>query len=123
MGVPTQRFQVNDLALWGRLVKSWATHLDYVSQGYSDQPPRSTWVNTTWGNATPPEPQTITDVDAQGMPKNWCLPPMTAVTIPRADHTNVTLAGAVAMTVAEFTAVVTSGNVKIVTMPDSGTRT
>jgi hypothetical protein len=117
MGVPTQRFQVNDPSLWGRLVKSWATHLDYVSQDYGDQPPRSNWVNTTWGITTPPEPQTITDVDAQGMPKNWCLPAMTAVSIPRADHTTVTLPGAVALTVAEFTAAVTSGNVKIVTMP------
>jgi hypothetical protein len=107
---------VNDLALWGRLVKSWATHLDYVSQDYGDQPPRSNWVNTTWGDTTPPEPKTITDVDAQGVPKNWCLPPMTAVSIPRADHTTVTLQGAVALTVAEFAAAVNSGNVTI-TMP------
>ena len=41
MGTPTQRFQVSDLGSWGRLVKSWATHLDYVSQGYADEPSRS----------------------------------------------------------------------------------
>lgn len=102
-GVPTKRFSVDDIAKWGRLVKSWATHLDYVSQDYLYQPPRENWVNTTWNNPNPPGQQTITDRDAHGAPKAWCLPPMHAVSIPGSDHTKVTLASAVALTVQEFT--------------------
>jgi hypothetical protein len=117
MGTPTSRFAVADLGLWGRLVKSWATHLDYVSQDYPYQPPRAYWVNTSWNDPGLPAPQTVTDVDAQGKPKPWCLPKMTAVSIPRSDHTTVTLPGAVALTVAEFEALAVAGHVTIQNMP------
>jgi hypothetical protein len=116
-GVPTPRFQVTDIAMWGRLVKSWATHLDYVSQDYPNQPPRQNWVNTSWQDTAPPSPQTITDVDAQGNPKPWCLPAMSPVGIPRSDHTVVTLPAAVALTVAEFTTRAAAAGVDIVSMP------
>jgi hypothetical protein len=117
MGTPTQRFQVADLAQWGRLVKSWATHLDYISQGYPNQPPRQYWVNTSWGDATPPSPHTITDTDAQGMPKPWCLPSMSEMSIPRPDNTTVTLTGAVAMTTDQFMTIINAAGVSA-TMPN-----
>jgi len=116
-GVLTPRFQVADMAKWGRLIKSWATHLDYVSEGYQDQPPRTYWVNTSWDNAGTPAPQTVLDITADGRPKPWCLPAMTAVSIPRPDHTTVTLPGAVAMTVDEFKQRVAAAGVEIVVMP------
>jgi hypothetical protein len=59
-GTPTSRFAVANLDQWGRLIKSWATHLDYISQDYPNQPPRTNWVNTTWpgeaGRTPGPEP-------------------------------------------------------------------
>ena len=47
-GIPVLRLDVANLDMWGRLIKSWATHLDYISQDYPYQPPRDYWVNTTW---------------------------------------------------------------------------
>jgi hypothetical protein len=116
-GVPTPRFQVEDIARWGRLIKSWATHLDYVSEGYRDQPPRTYWENTSWNNPDKPAPCTVTDMTPDGKPKHWCLPPMSAVSIPRPDNTTVTLPGAVALTVAEFKEKLTKAGVEIKEMP------
>ena len=116
-GVPTPRFQVADMARWGRLIKSWATHLDYVMEGYNDQPPRTYWVNTTWNNPEQPAPVTVTDMTADGMPKPWCLPPMSQMSVPRPDNTTVTLPGVVALTVDEFKQRVTAAGVEITQMP------
>jgi len=118
-GTPTIRYDVANLDQWGRLIKSWATHLDYVSQSEDPQPPRNYWVNTTWPNEDPagPAPSTIPDTDGSGNPQPWCLPPMTSVPIPRADGTTVNLPNAVAMTVDEFTSRVAAAGVDITTMP------
>ena len=116
-GDPTPRFQVADMARWGRLIKSWATHLDYVSESYRDQPPRTYWVNQSWNNPDKPAPHTVTDMTHEGAPKPWCLPPMSAVSIPRPDHMTVTLPGAVALTVDEFKERVTAAGVDITKMP------
>jgi len=116
-GVPTARFQVADMARWGRLIKSWATHLDYVSEGYHDQPPRTYWVNKSWNNPDKPAPHTVTDTTHEGNAKPWCLPPMSGVSIPRPDNTTVTLPGAVALTVDEFKQRVTDAGVEITQMP------
>ena len=62
-GTPTPRFTVANLDQWGRLIKSWATQLDYISVDYPQQPPRTNWVNTSWpseANRTP-GPATVTD--------------------------------------------------------------
>jgi len=116
-GIPTSRLEVRDMAKWGRLIKSWATHLDYVSEHYRDQPPRTFWANTSWDNPERPAPHTVTDTDHNGEPKPWCLPPMSSVSIPRPDHTTVTLPGAVAMSVKEFEEKVAAASVKIKNMP------
>lgn len=113
----TPRFRVADMAAWGRLIKSWATHLDYISQDYPQQPPRTFWVNTSWNEQQPPQPQTVTDVDVNGKPKPWCLPPMSAVAVPRVDNTVVTLPAAVAMTVDDFKTRVAAAGVTITEMP------
>ena len=64
-GTRTLRYDVANLDQWGRLIKSWATHLDYVSQASAPQPPRDYWVNKTWGATTPPAPATVLDIDAE----------------------------------------------------------
>jgi hypothetical protein len=117
-GIPTARFDVANLDQWGKLVKSWATHLNYVDQPYSQQPPRDTWVNTTWPNETgrKPAPATVPDTDASG-PKPWALPAMTPVDVPRPDGTSVALPGAVALTADEFKSRLAKASVVITTMP------
>jgi hypothetical protein len=117
MGIPTSRYQVDDLAKWGRLIKSWATHHDYVSRDYPDQPPRSYWLNKTWNDPAPPSPQTSPDTDPNGTPKAWCLPVMTSVNVPDSNGTMVPLPGAIALTVQQFTAAVTAAGVNILNMP------
>ena len=75
-GKPTSRYDVAKSDQWGRLVKSWATHLDYVSQAEAPQPPRKYWVNQTWpseGSKTP-APATIPIRMPTVSPKPWCLP-------------------------------------------------
>jgi hypothetical protein len=118
-GTATSRYDVANLDQWGRLIKSWATHLDYVSQADAPQPPRDYWVNKTWPSEAgkTPAPATVLDTDAEGNPKPWCLPPGGPVLVPSADGGSVTLPFAVAMTVAEFTARVDAAGVDITMMP------
>jgi hypothetical protein len=116
-GTRTLRYDVANLDQWGRLIKSWATHLDYVSQASAPQPPRDYWVNKTWGATTPPAPATVLDIDAEGNPKPWCLPPGGPVFVPDADGGAVALPFAVAMTVADFQARVAAAGVSVTTMP------
>jgi hypothetical protein len=117
-GTPTKRFDVANLDQWGRLIKSWATHLDYVTNPNDPQPPRDFWVNTTWPGAAGPPPATSTslDIDSHGKPKPWCLPLGGPVLIPSGAG-SVTLPFAVAMTVADFTHRVGKANVTISQMP------
>jgi hypothetical protein len=118
-GTPTPRFDVANLDQWGRLIKSWATHLDYVSQAEAPQPPRDNWVNETWPSeqGRKPAPATIKDTDASGTPKPWCLPSGSSVTIQAATGGPVAVPFAVAMTVAEFTSRVEAAGVYITSMP------
>jgi hypothetical protein len=116
-GTPTIRYDVANLDQWGRLIKSWATHLDYVTQAAAPQPPRDYWVNTSWGATTPPAPATVLDIDSEGNPKPWCLPTGGPVVVPDADGGTVTLPFAVAMTVAEFKTRVGAAGVAITEMP------
>lgn len=119
MGTPTSRFEVSNLDQWGRLIKSWATHLDYVSQATNPQPPRTYWVNKTYTipAGRTPAPATIPDTDANNNPKPWCLPPASAVMVPKTDGSAIALPTAVAMTVEEFTTRVAAAGVSITTMP------
>jgi hypothetical protein len=118
-GIPTSRYDVANLDQWGLLIKSWATHLDYVSQAEAPQPPRDHWVNKTWPTEVgrTPAPKTIPDTEPDGTPKPWCLPKGGAVPVPDADGGTVTLPFAVAMTVDDFTKRVTSAGVSITNMP------
>lgn len=120
-GIQTPRFRVTDLEMWGRLIKSWATRLDYVSQTLANQPPRINWVNPTWPGTVGTKPSAaavdVRDVDGQGNPRDWCLPPMTPVNIPRPDGSSVALPNAVAMTVAEFSACTAAAGIPIAEMP------
>jgi hypothetical protein len=117
-GTPTKRFTVANLDQWGRLVKSWATHLDYITQDYPKQPPRTNWVNQTWSKEAgrTPAPKTMPDKDAAGAPRPWCLPPMIPVKLAAADGTSVSIS-AVVLTPREFTAKVGAADVTITTMP------
>jgi hypothetical protein len=118
-GTPTSRYDVANLDQWGRLIKSWATHLDYISQAEAPQPPRDYWVNKSWPSEAgkTPAPATVLDVDAEGNPKPWCLPAGGPVLIPDADGGSVTLPFAVAMTAEEFTTRVAAAGVSITSMP------
>jgi hypothetical protein len=119
-GTPTSRYDVANLDQWGRLIKSWATHLDYVSQAEAPQPPRTTWVNKTWPSEAgrTPAPATIPDTDAQGNPQPWCLPPGQKVDVKAADGSTVALPFVVAMTIEDFTNRVTVAGVSITNMPE-----
>lgn len=105
----TPRLAVAELDLWGRLVKSWATHLDYISQGYPDQPPRNFSVR---GYPMPPPPHATTPDTGQP----WVLPPMQSVNVPTGTG-SVALPAAVAMPVAQFSALVAAAGVHITSMP------
>ena len=112
---PTRRFEVANLEQWGRLVKSWATGLDYISQADAKQPPRDYWVKhwpTQVGRT--PAPKTIED---KGQP--WCLPPGKPVDIHSTGvgSINHQLPFAVAMTKQEFEARVTKAGVSITDFP------
>jgi hypothetical protein len=122
-GTPTLRYDVGNLDQWGRLIKSWATHLDYVSQADAPQPPRTYWVNKSWDTEAgkTPAPATVLDVNAHGNPKPWCLPPGGPVPIPAADGGTVSLPFSIAMTVDEFTSRVTAAGVTITSMPSQYT--
>jgi hypothetical protein len=98
------------------LIKSWATHLDYVSAPEAPQPPRDYIVNKTWGSQ-PPAQSTTLDVDADGNKKPWTLPAGGAVLVPDADGGAVALPFAVAMTVEQFTSRVAAAGVSITSMP------
>lgn len=94
----TRKFEVGNLDQWGRLVKSWATHLDYVSQPYDNQPPRKDWVKQPAHSTEPgPAPATLTD---QGKP--WVLPEMKRVDAPNAGGGKTAIPGAIGLTVDEF---------------------
>ena len=116
-GTQTIRYDVDNLDQWGRLVKSWATHLDYISQANAQQPPRNFWVKESLAAVNPPAPATVLDTDANGNPKPWCLPAGGPLVVPDASGGTVTLPFAVAMTVAEFTQRVDAAGVDITTMP------
>jgi hypothetical protein len=118
-GTPTSRYDVANLDQWGRLVKSWATHLDYVSQVDAPQPPRDYWVNTTWPSQAgrTPAPATILDTNPDGTPKPWCLPKGGEVPVPDANGGTVQLPFAVAMTVKQFTDRVAKAGVSITNIP------
>jgi hypothetical protein len=117
MGTPTPRYDVKNLDQWGRLIKSWATHLDYVGEPDKPQPPRDYWVNKTWGAPGGPAPATILDIDNEGNPKPWCLPAGGPVLVPAAKGGSVTLPLAIAMTVDEFKTKVAAAHVEIKAMP------
>jgi hypothetical protein len=121
-GTPTKRFTVVNLDQWGRLIKSWATHLDYISQDYAKQPPRINWVNQTWPGeqGRTPGPVTVADRNAAGSPLPWCLPAMTPINVRQADGTDIPL-NAVAMTANDFKTRVGLAGVTIMTMPDAYT--
>jgi len=123
-GTPTLRLDVANLDMWGRLIKSWATHLDYVSQDYPYQPPRDYWVNKTWPNEAgkTPAPETIPDTDATGAPKPWALPPMAPVAVPGSSGTSVQLPAAVSLTRAEFQSRLKAAGVDVISFPDQYTR-
>ena len=121
MGTPTSRYDVKDLDQWGRLIKSWATHLDYVSNPSAPQPPRDYWVNKTWGATTPPAPATTLDIDNEGKPKPWCLPSGGPVLVPDAQGKSVALPFATAMTTREFMTRVAAAGVEITVMPEQYT--
>lgn len=112
----TPRLRINNLDQWGRLVKSWATRQDYISQDYDYQPPRD---YSTRGYPKDPPPPSVTtlDVDVRGKLKPWALPPMSVVSVPGANGTPVPLAGAVALTVQEFQALLTAAKVTVTEMP------
>lgn len=119
-GKPTSRYDVANLDQWGRLVKSWATHLDYVSQAEAPQPPRDYWVNKSWPTerGRTPAPKTIPDTNPDGTPKPWCLPKGGPVPVKDADGGTVTLPKAVAMTVEQFTKRVSIAGVSITNLPE-----
>ncbi len=108
---PTPRFRVTDLDRWGMLVKSWATRQDYMQTGdnFAEQPPRNYSVK---GYPPAPTPTTTTlDIDANGTPKPWALPQMSAVGIPTTSNTMVALPAAVALTALEFQVLLTAAGV------------
>jgi hypothetical protein len=119
-GTPTSRYDVANLDQWGRLVKSWATHLDYVSQAENPQPPRDYWVNKTWPTerGRTPAPATISDTNPDGTPKPWTLPKGGPVNVPDADGGTVALPFTVAMTVKQFKARVDIAGVSITNFPE-----
>jgi hypothetical protein len=123
-GKLTERFTVGNLDQWGRLVKSWATKLDYISQDFARQPPRGYWENKTWPSASSPGPQsnTVPETDSAGKPKLWCLPKMGPITVTVAKGpTSATSAtvevNAVALEVDEFKRLVGNAGVAITVMP------
>jgi hypothetical protein len=101
-----------DVTSWGCLVKSWATDLDYVGTGAYDstafaaQPPRPPWVTPA--------------VSAEGKP--WALPTMTQVDVPAEGGGTVALPNVIGMTVAQFTARLTSAKVADVFVPAQYTK-
>lgn len=113
----TKRFRVTELEMWGRLIKSWATRLDYIDQDLHNQPPRKEWANK-WPDTTgTPSAVTVPDTDPKGTPRKWCLPAPVAVDVPRPDGSKVVLPMAVAMTVDEFKERVGAAAVVISEMP------
>ena len=121
-GTFTPRFDVANLDQWGCLIKSWATHLDYVSQDFNNQPPRTNWINQTWPDEAgkTPGPATVPDTDTHGASLPWCLPPMTSIEVALADGTKVTLS-AVAISSEDFKTRVGAAGVTITSMPDQYT--
>ena len=117
-GKETTRFRVADLERWGRLVKSWATQQDYVDQDLAHQPPRTGWVNTSWGNPGKPSAATA-DIAAAGQP--WSLPAMTRLQVPQSGGGNAPLS-AVALSRQQFQTLVQAGGVAIAEMPEQYTQ-
>jgi hypothetical protein len=125
-GTPTARFSVANLDQWGRLIKSWATELDYISQDYAQQPPRNKWVNTTWPAESHVKPPACKTTPANfGNPATpWFLPPMDPVEVPQKSLddpprpcTPVAVQG-VAITAPDFRKLVGDAGVTITNMPE-----
>ena len=96
----TPRLSVGDNLLgWGKLIKSWATGLDYVNQPLTAQPPRTAWVNAT---LDPPAGTTPGPADVASAGQQWELPPTMAVDVAGPGGLVRTLPRAVAMTTEEF---------------------
>jgi hypothetical protein len=112
----TPRLRINNIDQWGRLVKSWATRQDYISQDYPDQPPRD-YSTRDYPKNPPPPGATTLDIDARGTLKPWALPPMSVVSIPGANGAAVPLAGAVALTGQEFKTLLKAAKVSVKEMP------
>jgi hypothetical protein len=119
----TPKLEVGNLDQWGRLVKSWATGLDYINQGYADQPPRkeradgSTFTppsNPAAGGNPRPLPATTTEIPPEA---TWALPAMQSVAV-KFGATSIALPKAVAITKDEFVKRLGAAGVKITTMPD-----
>jgi hypothetical protein len=123
-GKQTVRFGVANLDQWGKLIKSWATDLDYISQPYASQPPRDCWVNKSWpGEAgRTPAPETVHATNAAGVSRPWCLPTMSCpVGVKRADGTMVALPYAVALDVKDFKKKAGNAGVILTSMPEGCT--
>jgi hypothetical protein len=119
-GKPTPRFTVTNLDQWGRLVKSWAADLDYISQPYELQPPRDYWVNDSWPGTkgSRPAPETV-PAGTPGDPRAWCLPPSNVALNEQAGGTVPSQYAAV-LTVEEFKKRLDAAGV-IYTLPDKYT--
>lgn len=116
-GTPTSRYNVGNLDQWGRLIKSWATHHDYINLQGNAEPPRDYTVNKSWGDQ-PPASVTRPDKDASGKPYAWCLPPGGPVPVARpVDGGSVNLPFAVAMTPDDFLKRVAAAGVAVTYMP------
>jgi hypothetical protein len=87
-----------DSLTWGRLVKSWATDLDYVNTPAANQPPQ------------PPAP----------LPTAWRLPPMAPVSF-QADGVQRTIPFATYLTTTQFSALCAAAGINSVNYPPATT--
>ena len=111
----TEKFDVANLERWGQLVKSWATDLDYVSQPFSNQPPRKDWVKqpSKLRMALPPAQADVPVSNA-----TWALPAMKPTTVQTSKGEPVELPYAVALTADQFTDLLKNAGIRGVVMPD-----
>ncbi len=110
----TPRLKVGaNLVGWGQLIKSWATDLDYVGQPVTAQPPRTAWVNLTWNHpaGATPGPANVSSVGMQ-----WALPATAPIAVNGPSGAHI-LPRAVALTTAEFYALMTAAGVTATEQP------